>query len=74
MDAVQRDISRVLLKRVYEQGLISEGTYSSTLEKVSIVVDCDTPSRYNGLLQKDSPENSNNDREGNGYGCTQGQS
>lgn len=59
MDAVQSDIIHVLLKRVYEQGLISEGTYSSALEKISIVVDCDTPSQYNVLLQKDSPENQN---------------
>lgn len=59
MDAVQSDIIHVLLKRLNEQGLISEGTYSSALEKVSIVVDCDTPSRYNVLLQKDSPENQN---------------
>lgn len=72
MDAVQTELIRVLLKCVYKQGLISEGTYSSALEKVSIAVDGGTPSRYNVLPQKGNIQVKNDCREGNAIGCAQG--
>ena len=34
MEKLQADIAVVLLKRVYERGLISEETYQSILEKL----------------------------------------
>ena len=54
MESAQREIMAVLLKRVYESGLIAESTYSKTVDLVHSMIDFPEFFRYTVCSEKEA--------------------
>ena len=52
MPPVEKDIIAVLLKSVWEHGLISEATYHTTLNKLLCTFDANAPMSYDDITQQ----------------------